>query len=104
MTICLVALAAIAALLICYAIGIQSLRGGAWRVLVVFLWTGLPLDVLLNFTLFAVLMLDVPRSGEWTFSKRLPRLNRDTGWRGYIARPTSSFLNWLDPTGQHVAP
>ena len=53
------------------------------------------LDVLLNFTVFAVLTWDFPRKGEWTFSQRLARLVRDTGWRGKLSNWIAASL--LDP-------
>lgn len=97
----LVALAPLA-LLVLYAIGIQYERGGAWRILAPVVWVGLVMDVLLNFAHFAVLFWDWPRGGEWTLSKRLPRLNRDTGWRGGIARRLTVLLDALAPSGVHV--
>jgi hypothetical protein len=85
-----------------YAIGIQYERGGGWRALRVVAALALVLDLLLNFSLFALALWDWPRSGEWTFSKRLKRLNRDTGWRGRIARRITALLDRLAPSGQHV--
>lgn len=53
------------------------------------------LDVALNYTVFAVLTWDFPRRGEWTFSQRLNRLIKDTGWRGKVAVWLAD--NLLDP-------
>lgn len=54
------------------------------------------LDAWLNFTTLALYTLDRARWGEWTFSKRLERLVRDTGWRGALARPIARYLNRFD--------
>ena len=59
------------------------------------------IDVWLNFTTLALYMLDWPRWGEWTFSKRLERLVCDAGWRGALARPVARYLNRFD--SGHVA-
>lgn len=89
-------------LLALYAVGIQYRRGGAWRVLVPLAYDAAVLDVALNYTLFALCFWDFPQHSEVTLSQRLPRLNRDTGWRGAIARPLTVVLDWLDPSGKHV--
>jgi len=85
-----------------YAIGIQIERGGAWRVLLPVTVLALILDVLLNFTELALLTLDVPRWGEWTFSTRLKRLRTVDGWRGSTARYIACSLDAIAPSGRHV--
>lgn len=88
-----------------YVIGIQYQRGGWWRVCLLAALPALILNVLMNFTVLAVLTWDRPKRGEWTFSQRLGRLILDTGWRGtlawYIAR---YLLDWADPDGIHIKP
>ena len=86
-----------------YIIGIQYLRGGWWRVLVPVAALALALDLVLNYTLFAVLMLAWPREGVYTFSRRLSRLKRATGWRKAVAVYVSEYLlDPFDPSGRHV--
>lgn len=88
-----------------YAVGIQYLRGGAWRVLLPITVLAAVLDVLLNYSLFAVLTLDWPRRRELTFSQRLNRLTTNTDWRGVAARLTAKYLlDWVAPGGQHIYP
>ena len=91
-------------LLVMYAIGVQYKRDGWWLLLMPVYIAGAPLDWLLNFTLFALIFWDWPKRGEWTLSKRLPRLNREHGWRGRFARRVTRLLDALDPTGLHVRP
>lgn len=50
-------------------------------------------DVLANYGGLALLFWDWPNRGEWTFSKRLPRLCELSGWRGALARRCKSFIN-----------
>jgi hypothetical protein len=87
-----------------YAIGIQYERGGPWRILALVAAVALALDVAMNFSYFALVYWDWPNSGEWTFSKRLPRLNRMPGWRGRFSIAITRWLNRLAPSGQHVNP
>ena len=68
-----------------YAIGIQYQRGGWWRVCLAAALPAMVLNVLLNYTLLALLTWDWPRKGEWTFSTRLRRLVNAPGWRGVLA-------------------
>jgi hypothetical protein len=87
----------------------------AWVLAFPLMVVALILDVLLNFTVFAVLTWDFPQmrviwvqrnwwkytinaptlSGEWTFSQRLARLIRDTGWKGKLSNWIAASL--LDP-------
>ena len=50
-------------------------------------------DVLANYGLLMILFYDFPRKGEWTFSKRLPRLCNLPGWRGRFARRCKIYIN-----------
>jgi len=85
-----------------YAIAIQYERGGGWRVCYVVAVPALLLDVLLNYTELALMTLDRPRWGEWTFSTRLKRLKRAAGWRGNVGRYVSLVLDVIAPSGKHV--
>ena len=69
-----------------YLVGIQFNRGGWWQWLLPITITAYLLDVVLNYTLFALLTLDFPQRGEFSFSNRLSRLVNDLGWRGAAAR------------------
>lgn len=90
------------ALFLGYAIGIQYERGGWWRLVAPFTVAFLMLDVLLNYTVLALLTLDMPRKGETTFSKRLKRLQFDLGWRGRMALAIKPALDYFDPDGVHI--
>lgn len=50
-------------------------------------------DVLANYGGLALLFYDFPKRGEWTFSKRLPRLCNLPGWRGRFARRCKIYIN-----------
>ena len=88
----------------------------AWILAAPIVLTALLLDVMLNYTLFAILTWDFPRmewrgfnlrvegwfpkvqfpvEGEWTFSQRLSRLAKDATWKGSVARWLAEML--LDP-------
>ena len=92
----------IPALLLGYIVGIQYERGGWWRLVAPVTVAFLMLNVLLNFTLLALITLDLPRKGETTFSKRLKRLQFDLGWRGKLALAIKSVLDRFDPDGVHI--
>lgn len=88
-----------------YVIGIQYQRGGWWRICLVAALPAILLNVLMNFTVLAVLTWDWPRKGEWTFSQRLSRLVLETGWRGTLAWYTARYLlDPFDPDGIHIKP
>lgn len=55
------------------------------------------LDVLFNYTSFALLTLDFPRRGEYTFSKRLRRLIFRMDWRGAMAFELRTAINRIKP-------
>lgn len=69
---------------------------GFWIVLAIVL------DVLLNYTVLAVLTLDFPREKEYTFSKRLERLVRQPGPIASVCRFVAFILNPFDLTGKHI--
>jgi len=50
-------------------------------------------DVLANYGGLALLFWDWPQYGEYTFSKRLPRLCNLPGWRGRFARRCKIYIN-----------
>ena len=86
-----------------YIVGVQYTRGGWWRVVAPVTVIALVLDAVLNYTLFALLTLDWPRSTEYTFSERLSRLIHYDDWRGTLARGIAShMLDPFDPTGKHI--
>ncbi len=58
-----------------------------------FLMFLLIVDVWANYTTLAFLFWSVPRRGEWTFSKHLPRLCTRDGWRGELARRCKIYIN-----------
>jgi hypothetical protein len=107
----LYSLAAIYALWILFVFSMATLRakrdGIASRVALLLamptVLCALILDVVLNYSVFVLLTLDFPKIGEWTFSQRLSRLVRQTGWRscvaGWLAR---NLLDPYDPSGKHV--
>jgi hypothetical protein len=85
-----------------YFIAIQYERGGSWRWLKLFGFAALIIDVILNFTELAILTLDFPKWGEWTFSKRLSRLQHAPGARGEFAWYIARCLDSIAPSGKHI--
>lgn len=66
---------------------------------------GYTLDVLANLVVFSLLLLELPRWGEWTVTDRLQRHHGDTTWRAWIAQWfETELLGAFDPEGSHVAP
>lgn len=93
----------IALLWLLYVVGIQAQRGGAWWMLYPVTLAALVLDFALNYTSLAILTWDWPQAGERTFSKRLQRLMRGTGWRReFAAWIAMTLLDPFDPTGPHI--
>lgn len=90
-------------LAILYPLAVQYERGGYWRLVAPVTVLALVIDVLGNHTELALLTWDWPRKGEWTFSQRLERLIRSSGWRAGIAIPIANALNWIAPSGRHIA-
>lgn len=65
---------------------------------------GYVLDVLANVVVFTVLLLELPRWGEWTVTARLQRHHVDETWRGKVAQWfETELLGEFDPAGRHVA-
>ena len=89
-------------LMLLYIVGIQYERGGVWRVVYPVTLVAFLLDVLLNYTALAVITMDFPQRGEYTFSKRLKRLRTVSGWRGVLANNVAFCLNFFAPDGKHV--
>lgn len=85
-----------------YALWVQHERGGHWRHLKWLALVAGPIDVVLNYSELALLTWDWPRSGEYTFSKRLSRLTRTAGWRGSMSRPIKHILDTIAPHGLHI--
>lgn len=70
----------------------------AWALAIPVVLSAITLDIILNYTLLALLTWDFPRKGEWTFSQRLSRLNRQDGVRAKVCRwLTETLLNPYDP-------
>ena len=62
---------------------------------------GYVLDVLVNWFVFTVVMLEIPK--ELTVSSRLKRHNQEsTGWRFKIVKFIEPLLDPFDPSGNHV--
>ncbi|CAB4134828.1 hypothetical protein UFOVP275_21 [uncultured Caudovirales phage] len=89
-------------LILFYCFGIQYERGGWWRVFSVIAVVGLVIDVIANYTELAIVTGDFPRKGEWTFSKRLRRLQQNNDWRGDFARYIGGCLDKIAPSGKHI--
>ena len=85
-----------------YPIAIQVERGGWWYLLAPVTLLTLLVDVVANYTELALLTLDWPKAGEYTFSTRCKRLQHDQGWRGDIARVVRDFTNFFDPQRDHI--
>lgn len=89
-------------LLALYAIGIQYQRGGWWRVVLPVTLVTFVFDVVMNYTVLAIITWDRPAPGEYTFSKRLRRLIKRTDWRGTVAWRIKLILDYFDPDGAHI--
>ena len=62
---------------------------------------GYVLDVLVNWFVFTVVMLEIPK--ELTVSSRLKRHNQEsTGWRLAVVKFFEPLLDPFDPSGNHV--
>ena len=86
-----------------YIIGIQYKRKGWWYAVLPVTFVALVLDIILNYTVFAVFTLDFPKQGEYTFSKRLERLIHYKSWRGVLADLIATYLlDPFDPSGYHI--
>lgn len=87
---------------ILYPIAIQYERGGLWRAVLPITCFALLVDVIANHTELALLTLDFPRRGEWTFSQRLVRLRFNAFWRGDLAQYLCRVLDAVAPSGKHI--
>ena len=87
---------------ILYPIAIQYERGGWWRCVLPVTVLALIVDVWCNYTELAVLTLDWPQRGEFTFSTRLKRLKSDPTWRGAMGRYIARVLDAIAPSGKHI--
>lgn len=87
---------------ILYPIAIQYERGGWWRLCCIVAVPALVIDVIANYTELALVTWDFPKRGEWTFSKRLSRLQHNTDWRGEYARYVVPILDKIAPSGKHI--
>lgn len=85
-----------------YILGIQYERGGWWNLLLPITFIAWVIDVILNYTELALLMLDYPQRGEFTFSKRLSRIKQEQGKRGKLAQWISRILDAIAPSGKHI--
>lgn len=61
---------------------------------------GFLLDVILNFVVMTVILLEIPR--ELTVSERLKRHNEKGGWRKKVAQLFEPILDPFDPSGNHI--
>lgn len=96
-------LLSIPALWLGFVVGIQYQRDGLWRVCLVVAVPTIILNVLLNYSLLALITWDWPRKGEYTFSKRLERLIHLPGWGGVLAWAVKIYLlDPFDPDGIHI--
>lgn len=80
-----------------YPLAVQYERGGWWKLLAPVTLFALVIDIVANYTELALLTWDFPMQGEYTFSTRLKRLQRERGWRGSLARPIVVYLNFFYP-------
>lgn len=85
-----------------YCVAIQHERGGLWKLCYIAVLPALFVDVLLNYTELALLTLDFPKWGEWTFSSRLKRLKDSQTWRGSVALYLKKVLDNIAPSGVHI--
>lgn len=83
-----------------YPIAIQYERGGWWYLVAPITFIAWVVDVIANCTELSLLFLEFPR--EPTFSQRLSRLVRSTGWRSDLARRIAPVLNQIAPSGSHI--
>lgn len=87
---------------ILYPIAIQYERGGWWNLILPITLVALVVDIIANYTELSILTLDFPKEGEYTFSQRLVRLNKEEGKRGIIARYITRILDAIAPSGKHI--
>lgn len=79
-----------------YPLAVQYKRGGWWLLVAPVTFAALIIDIWCNYTELALITLDFPARGEWTFSTRLQRLQYYHGWRGTFARACRDYCNYFD--------
>jgi hypothetical protein len=84
-----------------YALGVQYLRGGAWRIVAPFTVVALLMSWTLNQTLARVIY-GKPADWKETFSKHTARTVGVAGWRGRIARLVAALLNFAAHDEKHI--
>lgn len=80
-------------LLLLYPLAIQY-EVRKWPIRYLYYLTGL-IDVIANYTELAVLTLDIPRKGEYTFSQRLCRLQYGNLYQRCWAKVIIPYLNFF---------
>lgn len=85
-----------------YPIAIQYERGGVWLLVLPITIVALLIDIIANYTELAILTLDFPKAGEYTFSTRLERLQYSDGWRGIVCFKIARILDAIAPSGVHI--
>jgi hypothetical protein len=92
------------ALFFAYAIGIQYERESLphWLRDVCLIVAGIAvlIDVVAEWTVLSIYLLEWPKDREYTFSDRLERLVTETGWRSRVAWPIARLLNRISPPGR----
>jgi len=93
-------------LLILYIIGIQyertTLPASVRTICEAIAILALLLDVTLNYSVFTVYFLQLPETGEYTFSERINRLCLTSGWRSAISNFIGRILNFFAPGNNHI--
>jgi hypothetical protein len=101
------------AMFIAYLIGIQYQNEKLWMIvrgacLFEVVLIALPLDALLNWTLFSFYLLQFPKvypavpKTEWTFSDRVNRQCQEDSLRGKVCLLIGKVLNYTCPTHDHI--
>jgi hypothetical protein len=80
-------------LLILYPLAIQY-EVRRWPIRYLYYAVGI-IDIIANYTELAVLTLDFPRKGEYTFSQRLRRLQYGNRYHRLWARVVIPYLNFF---------
>jgi hypothetical protein len=61
---------------------------------------GLTLDLIVNFFVFSIVLLELPQ--ELTVTARLRRHQSSKGWRLAVVKFLEPILDPLDPSGDHI--
>lgn len=83
-------------LLLLYPIAIQY-EVRRWPIKYLYWFTGL-VDIVANYTELVLLTMDFPEQGEYTFSKRLFRLQTGNWFNRLWARAVIPYLNYFQPS------